>query len=60
MLESGTNVCSCKNIKCARNGKCKECIEHHKTHINNKLPHCKRPENIEAVKKISSFSHVIC
>lgn len=58
MLENGRTTCSCKNTKCQRFGKCIECIKHHKDH-NNKLPYCKVPENIDAAKKISGFSHVI-
>lgn len=60
MLENGMKSCSCKNTKCTRYGNCKECIQHHKTHSKNKLPYCKRPENIEAAKKMSGFSHIIC
>lgn len=60
MLANGTDVCSCKNLKCIRRANCKECFEHHKSHINNKLPYCKRPENIEATKNMSKLSHIIC
>lgn len=60
MLENGNIKCSCKNSKCIRHGNCKDCIEHHKTTSKNKLPHCKRPENIEVAKKVSGLSHIIC
>ncbi|MGL5750791.1 MAG: hypothetical protein ACRCXT_09710 [Paraclostridium sp.] len=60
MLENGMKVCSCKNTRCIRYGNCKECIEHHKTHSNNKLPHCKRPENVEVAEKLKDLSHIIC
>ncbi|MGL5328716.1 MAG: hypothetical protein ACRDD7_05560 [Peptostreptococcaceae bacterium] len=49
--------CSCKNTKCTRHGNCKECIEHHKG--KEKVPYCKRPENIEASKKMKELSHII-
>ncbi|MGL4912415.1 MAG: hypothetical protein ACRC3Y_08285 [Romboutsia sp.] len=58
MLENGKKSCSCKNTNCKVHGNCKECIERHKG--GSKLPHCKRPENIEVEKKKSGFSHVIC
>ena len=57
MLENGMKTCSCKNTKCKMHGNCKECIEHHKGHG---VPYCQRPENIEASKKMSGFSHIIC
>lgn len=60
MLASGNDKCTCKNTKCTRYGDCKACIEHHNTHSNNKLPHCKRPGNKEATEKMKSYSHIIC
>ena len=29
MLENGTDKCSCANVSCERNGKCKECKAFH-------------------------------
>ncbi len=49
--------CSCQNTKCKRYGLCKECIEHHKGKA--KLPHCQRPENIEAAKNIKKLDFII-
>ena len=47
MSQKINTMCSCKNLKCKIHGNCKECIDHHKEHGQ---PHCKRPENLEAVK----------
>ena len=60
MEENSNKICTCKSINCSRYGKCKECIEHHKTHSNNKLPHCQRPGNKEVADKVSKFAHIIC
>lgn len=40
ILESGSEECPCKRVKCERRGKCAECLEHHKTMKNP--PYCKR------------------
>ena len=50
-------MCSCKNLKCKIHGNCKECIDHHKEHGQ---PHCKRPENLEAVKEMRKLPFIIC
>lgn len=42
MLENGSEVCSCKKLKCVRHGKCDECIAYHKN--KDQLPRCKRPK----------------
>ncbi|EGD46156.1 hypothetical protein Cpap_0450 [Ruminiclostridium papyrosolvens DSM 2782] len=42
MLENGSEVCSCKKIKCIRHGRCQECIAYHNG--KNSLPRCKRKE----------------
>lgn len=59
MIEN-SNKCTCKSVNCTRYGNCKECIEHHNTHSNNKLPHCQRPGNKEAADKMKEFAHIIC
>ena len=49
MSQKINTMCSCKNLKCKIHRNCKECIDHHKEHGH---PHCKRPENLEAVKEM--------
>lgn len=56
MLQKINTMCSCKNLKCKIHGNCKECIEHHKEHGQ---PHCKRPENLEAVKEMRKLPFII-
>ncbi len=51
MLENGSEICNCKKTKCARHGKCKECIEYHNQSRSLPLPYCKRPKK-SIVKKL--------
>lgn len=39
-LESGTETCPCKRVKCERHGDCAACTEHHST--KKHPPYCKR------------------
>ena len=48
MSQKINTMCSCKNLKC---------IDHHKEHGQ---PHCKRPENLEAVKEMRKLPFIIC
>lgn len=57
MSQKINTMCSCKNLKCKIHGNCKECIDHHKEHGQ---PHCKRPENLEAVKEMRKLTFIIC
>ena len=57
MSQKINTMCSCKNLKCKIHWNCKECIDHHKEHGQ---PHCKRPENLEAVKEMRKLPFIIC
>lgn len=50
MLSNGTDICSCPNTDCKRNGKCEECQKYHGE--RNSLPKCQRnAKKAEAAQK---------
>ena len=54
-FENNMNECSCSYGSCSRQGKCCECIRHHKN--NNELPACYFPPEVESTfdRSISRF-----
>ena len=41
-LENGSDICSCKKVKCVRHGNCVECLEYHNKSKSRPIPYCKR------------------
>lgn len=50
MLENGLSECPCIKKKCARHGKCSECMEYHRLNKRHP-PYCKRKADKAADKK---------